>query len=354
LRLPSAALGLATALVTVCVLGTVLVAPRAYAAPPAARPAAVVALGDSFASGEGGGNYAAGTRGEKGDWCHRSPSAYVQRTGLPGKAINLACSGAKSSDIAFGGSGHYTEGSQAQRLIDVARANQVSAVLVQVGANDDPAFGSSVVGCVATFLTPGSPACSTTLKKNWAQRLAAMAPRVERALADVRTAMSRAGYNAQDYQLVLMSYPSPLTETMTRTHGIAGCPFRVEDARWGRTVAAPQLSDALRGVAQHAGARFLDLSRAAEGHEACTTAGPEWVRRLTIAPRSFVSGGLAAAGHLAQESFHPNALGYGRLATCVGQFVRAADREAACRVGTDGLLHLTPSAAPTAAPVTAG
>jgi lysophospholipase L1-like esterase len=328
-----------------CLLASV-VAPTADAAPPPGRPAAVVALGDSFASGDGGGNYVIGTRGERGDWCHRSPSAYVQRTGLPGKAINLACSGAKAADVGFGGPGHYTEGSQAQRLIDVARTNQVSTVLVQVGANDDPAFGSSVVGCVATFLTPGSPACSTALAKNWKQRLAAMAPRVQRALADVRTAMTRAGYRDQDYQLVLLSYPSPVTETMTRTHGIAGCPFRVEDARWGRTVAAPQLSVALRGVAQRSGARFLDLSRATEGHEACTTAGPEWVRRLTISPRSFVSGGIAAVGHLAQESFHPNALGYGRVATCVGQFVRGGEREAACRVGSDGLLHVV---APTAA-----
>jgi hypothetical protein len=159
--------------------------------------------------------------------------------------------------------------------------------------------------------------------------------------------MTRAGYRNQDYQLVLLSYPSPLTETMTRTHGIAGCPFRAEDARWGRTVAAPQLSATLRGVADRAGARFLDLSRATEGHEACTTAGPEWVRRLTIAPRTFVSGGLAAVGHLAQESFHPNALGYGQVATCVGQFVRAGDREAACRVGSDGVLHVVaPATAP--------
>jgi lysophospholipase L1-like esterase len=327
-----------------CLLGSV-VAPTAAAAPPAGKPAAIVALGDSFASGEGGGNYGTGTKGERGDWCHRSPSAYVQRTGLPGKAFNLACSGAKSADVGLGGTGHYTESSQAQRLITVARANQVSTVLVQVGANDDPAFGSSVVGCVATFLTPGSPACSTTLAKTWPQRLAAMEPRVQRALGDVRTAMTRAGYGEDDYQLVLLSYPSPLTETMTRTHGITGCPFRAEDARWGRAVAAPQLSESLRKVAQRAGARFLDLSRAAEGHEACTTAGPEWVRRLTIAPRTFVTGGLAAAGHLAQESFHPNALGYGRLATCVGQFVRSGEREAACLAGADGVLHVAPETA---------
>lgn len=347
-RLPGGPTLLLLTMALSCLLGSVT-APRADAAAPTGKPAAVVALGDSFAAGEGGGSYVVGTRGEHGDWCHRSPGAYVQHTGLAGTAIDLGCSGAKSADVAFGAPGHYTETSQAQRLSDVARTNQVSTVLVQVGANDDPAFASSVVGCVATFLTPGSPACSTSLAKNWSQRLAAMAPRVQRALTDVRTAMSRAGYSDQDYELVLLSYPSPLTETMTRTHGIAGCPFRAEDARWGRTVAAPQLSATLRGVAQRSGARFLDMSRAAEGHEACTTAGPEWVRRLTVSPQSFVSGGLAAAGHLAQESFHPNPLGYSRMGTCVGQFVRAGAREAACRVGSDGLLHASPITAATVA-----
>src|SRR6478752_2237917 len=71
------------------------------AAPPAAAApqAAVVALGDSAASGEGAGDYAPGTRGEGGDWCHRSPHAYIHATRLAPVAIGLACSGADTADI---------------------------------------------------------------------------------------------------------------------------------------------------------------------------------------------------------------------------------------------------------------
>ena len=73
----------------------------AAAAPAAAAPqAAVVALGDSAASGEGAGDYAPGTRGEGGDWCHRSPHAYIHATRLAPVAIDLACSGADTADIA--------------------------------------------------------------------------------------------------------------------------------------------------------------------------------------------------------------------------------------------------------------
>lgn len=310
----------------------------APSAPPG-KPAAIVALGDSSASGEGAGGYVAGTRGERGNWCHRSPNAYVQRTGLPGRAINLACSGARSTDVGFGAAGHYTERSQALRLTEVAKANRVTTVLVQLGANDEPAFGSTMVSCVAVFLSPGRPSCSSTLAKQWPGRLASMAPRLERALGDVRTAMRRAGYTDRDYQLVLLSYPSPVTETMTRTHGLTGCPYRAEDARWGRTEGVPQLNTALRKVADRAGARFLDLSRAAEGHEACGRAGAEWMRRLTVNPRAFVDGGVTAAGHLAQESFHLNAVGHRQIGGCIGPFVRGDDRQAACRVGSDGALH---------------
>ncbi len=310
-----------------------------YSAPPTGRPTAVVALGDSSAAGEGGGAYRSGTRGEGGNWCHRSANAAVERTGLASKVVNLACSGARSADVGFGAPGHYTEGSQAGRLAQVARTYRVTHVLVQLGANDEPAFGGTVVRCVAAFLNPASAGCSAALAREWPGKLAAMAPRVQRAVADVRTALRRAGYRDQDYQLIMLSYPSPVTETMTRTHGLTGCPFRPRDAGWGRTEAVPQLTATLRGVAERSGGRFLDLSRATEGHEACTATDVEWQRRLTVNPRVFVDAGPAAAGHLAQESFHPNAVGHGKLGGCIGRFARGADREAACRVGTDGSLN---------------
>ena len=59
---------------------------RCLAGAPAAAaeplPTAVVVLGDSEAAGDGAGGYEPGTRGERGNWCHRSTRAYVHRTGL--------------------------------------------------------------------------------------------------------------------------------------------------------------------------------------------------------------------------------------------------------------------------------
>lgn len=324
--------------VLLCGLVSVVFPARAGAIVATARPTAIVALGDSSASGEGAGDYEPGTRGERGDWCHRSSHAYIRRTGLASTSVNLACSGAASAQVGFGAAPRYSEGSQAQRLVAVARSHRVTTVVAQFGANDDPGFGGVVVRCVAAFLNRTLPGCSATLAGEWPGRLAGMAPKVERALRDVRTAMREAGYRDQDYTLVLASYPSPVTESMVAAHGL-GCPFRAEDARWGRTVAVPQLSAALAGAADQVGARFLDLSRAAEGHEACTDAGREWQRRLTVNPDVFVQGGPAGVGHLAQESFHLNAMGHGQLAGCLAEFVRAGVAKARCVPGSDGGLH---------------
>ncbi|HEU5473843.1 MAG TPA: GDSL-type esterase/lipase family protein [Actinophytocola sp.] len=321
----------------------------AVAGPPAAaaddtRQTAVVSLGDSAISGEGAGNYDAGTRGENGNWCHRSANALIHRTALAQRTINLACSGADSANVSLADTVHYTEGSQARRLIDVARTYRVTAVVVQVGANDEPEFADTILDCIEAWLNPFGSSCASRLRTEWPQRVAAMAPRVRAALADVRSAMSQAGYANGDYSLVLASYASPVTERMDEIlHGPQGCPFRLSDARFGRTQAVPQLSEALRGAAQQAGVRFLDFSRATEGREACSGGGSsasEWQNRITVDPFAWVYGGLDAIGiHMAQQSFHPNARGHNQLGRCVTEFVQSGASSATCLVGSDGNLH---------------
>jgi lysophospholipase L1-like esterase len=337
------------------VLGAALTVITALAAagPAAARePGAVVVLGDSAASGEGAGDYAPGTRGEGGNWCHRSAGAYAHRTGLPGPSVNLACSGARAADVAFGGAGRYGEGSQAQRLQELAAGEPVAVVVVQVGANDEPATFDTGVGCVRAFLDPRVPGCRETVGPQWPGRVAAMAPRVAAALADVRTALARTGNGGAT--VVLASYAAPVTERMVGVPAVEGCPYSRADAGWARTQAFPQLSDALAGVAATAGVRFLDLSRATEGREACSRplARDEWQRRVTVDPEALVHGGLDAIGvHLAQESFHPSAAGHAQLGRCLGEFLGDGAAAAACVVGDDGLLHARPAgaAAPSAA-----
>jgi hypothetical protein len=219
-RLPALPL---TALVVAltAVLAAALAAPALGAAPAAdPRPTAVVALGDSVAAGDGAGDYEPGTRGEGGNWCHRSRHAYVHRTGLAAESVNLACSGAESADVAFGAGGHHTEGSQAARLVEVAGRFRVTTVVVQLGANDDAALTATGIACIRAFLDPTVPPCRQTLAPLLDGRMAATATKVEAAVGDVRAAMRRAGYRDGGYELVLLSYASPVTERMV---GVQGC-----------------------------------------------------------------------------------------------------------------------------------
>ncbi len=334
------------------VAAAVLAALLAAATPAAAlaRPEAVVVLGDSAASGEGAGDYEPGTRGENGDWCHRSPHAYAAATGLAPVSVNLACSGAGAADVAFGAPGHDTEGSQARRLADVARGYRVTTVVLQIGANDDAALTGTGIACIRAFLDPLVPPCRTTLGPLVGPRMAATAVKVERAVGDVRAAMRQAGYTERAYALVLASYAAPITDRSIPLQSGQGCPYSRADAGWGRTVLFPAMSEALRGVALRTGARFLDLDRATEGFEACShpSPGQDWQRRVTVDPQALVHGGLDAIGyHLAQESFHPTAAAHAEIGRCVGDFVRSGAPGAACVAGPDAHVHLAVTAAAT-------
>lgn len=312
-------------------------------AQPDLRPAAVVSLGDSTLAGEGAGDYLPGTRGENGNFCHRSANAMVQRIVLPWitQRINLACSGAGSANIGFDAPRDAAETSQATRLGELARRYRVSAVVMAVGANDGPSFADVVLRCAQAWVKKGALPCSVGLAAQWQQRVEAMVPSVATAVADVRTAMRGAGYPDNGYDLVLQSYPAPLTERLApELQDLSGCPFRTEDLRWLRTVAVPQVSAALHDVAERAGVRFIDLTHAAEGHEACTSSadpGKEWITRLSLdfARLREDDTGLRAV----QESFHANAAGHDHIAGCLSEFLRTPVRAASCREGTDGRLH---------------
>jgi lysophospholipase L1-like esterase len=305
-------------------------------------PRTLVSLGDSTISGEGAGAYARGTDGLRGNWCHRSARAEINDVSLPGlrKRINLACSGAAAEQVGFGRAAQYTEGSQAARLARIARRNNVVAVLVGVGANNQPQFGRTVNACFQQWLSRG-PGCTTGLDGAWRARVAAMVPKVVRALGDVRTAMRSAGYRDREYQIVLQSYAAPLGPGVpANLQGLAGCPFQDRDLRWFASTGVSALSSGLRSAASQAGVRFLDLSRAGLGHEACVGgANPskEWFTRLSVRWNDL--GNEARAPHALQESFHPNARGYAQFGRCLQRFLARDDRAAACLPGSDGSLN---------------
>jgi lysophospholipase L1-like esterase len=308
-------------------------------APPENAPHAIVALGDSTMSGEGAGNYTPDTDGPRNDWCHRSPQAMVQHIKLAGvtKIFNFACSGANSQAIRLDGQ-HPVEPSQAAQLGAIASQYRIDAVVVAVGANDDPEFGSLLTSCVDAIFTSAKPGCGKQVDPQWQNRVNAMVPKVVAALRDIRRVMIEHGYPDSAYNLVLQSYAAPVAPDILRSlQNVGGCPLRTDDLRWVQDRAVPVLNDGLLKAAQQGGARFLDLSRAGDGHEACT-GGQEWFTRLTVNWTDFQDS--ARYAHALQQSFHPNTAGYTAFARCMSQFLTLTERVAACVTDGHGSVQL--------------
>ena len=307
--------------------------------PPEDAPHTIVALGDSTMSGEGAGNYNPDTDGPHDNWCHRSPQAMVQHITLAGvtKILNFACSGADSQAIRLDGR-HPGEPSQAAQLGAIASKYRIDAVVVAIGANDNPQFGPLLTNCVDAIFATAKPGCGKQVDSQWQNRVNAMVPKVVAALRDIRRVMIEHGYPDSAYNLVLQSYAAPVAPDILRSlQNISGCPLRTDDLRWVQDRAVPVLNAGIRRAAEQGGARFLDLSRAGVGHEACT-GGQEWFTRLTVNWQDFQD--QARYAHALQQSFHPNAAGYTAFARCMSQFLTLTEHQGACVPDGHGSVQL--------------
>lgn len=116
-----------------------------------------VAMGDSFSSGEGNPSFAIGTDSPGVNMCHRSHWAYPHllahdpTLGL-GPVDFVACSGATTSDVLYGGSGtgNWNEGPQIDAL-----SEDTEIVTITVGGND-VGFRGYVETCVFWICGPGT------------------------------------------------------------------------------------------------------------------------------------------------------------------------------------------------------
>ena len=310
-----------------------------------AKPTAVVAMGDSAASGEASGDYEPGTD-QPGNFCHRSRNALIHMTSIPGvdATLNLACSGARSANLYVGGPGQNGEPAQSVKLSQAAATYDIKLIFVEVGTNDDPQFAAVATDCVRRFILRLAR-CSTGQAATWPSRLAAMQPKVAQAIDAVRTVMSSTD-PAASYQLVLASYWSPTTDPPPRVSTyfgklFAGCPLYNTDMDWAHDTAVPQLSAALGQVAAGRAVRFLDLSRSTEGREVCAqgiTRSEEWISGLSYDPSSAGWFSFDAV----RQSFHANARGHAQLGRCLTEFYAQTGGSARCLRGSDGNLHAVP------------
>jgi len=347
-------------------------------APATARPTAIVSMGDSFISGEGGrwlgnGSEPFGTRSgtdraaydcgalgceydparvyrsSEANACHRSDVAPIVSAPVEvDEKVNLACSGAKARDLwpgDEGGTAHFEEPPEGDQLAVVAKRDDVRMVVVTVGAND-VGFGGLVAECAVDWARSpeGEEAtCHRDAEAHIRAALPAATRGITAALHGVRRTLRAAGYARSDYRLVAMGYASPFPEGRwfrypedgwdRLTEG--GCPVWDADADWAADRATVDLAGALRSAAAATGAEYLDLAGAFAGHQLCDrraervgSEGPspltaEWFRRL-----SFTQGST-------RESLHPNAYGQKLMGQCLGLLFDRPRGDYAC-IDTSG------------------
>ncbi|MFJ1704918.1 GDSL-type esterase/lipase family protein [Kitasatospora sp. NPDC088346] len=348
----------------------------AVALPAHADTKSAVAMGDSFVSGEGGrckGNsdtftgsragtdraYSSGTYdaarvygASYAGGCDRSDSAEVTSAFGTAKAVNLACSGAKTTNVFradHGGRAFKGEKPQADQLAAVAAKRTVGLVVLSVGGND-LGFSDIIAGCVKSYETWSS--CRDDQQEAVDSRIDAAMENVGKSIDEIRAVMDRAGYRRSAYRIVLQSYPSPIPRAAENRYPASGwrrtndggCPVGDGDANWARDSLVPQMSGRLADVAADRGVQFLDLQDLLQGHEVCSSgaslatsshgpseSGSEWARFLTT--------GLSQGTR--QESMHPNYYGQLALGRCLSLInARPAGRNYTC--------HNTPGRTPPA------
>lgn len=330
-------------------------------------PTALVTLGDSFMSGEGGrwqGNSnnplasRDGTDRAYTGWltydphvvygasydngCNRSDSAEAHSSGIMQVQVNLACSGATTANVRRAddqGVPFKGEAPQADQLLAVAQRYDVKVIALSIGGND-LGFSDIIKACIQTY-TLGGPPCNPQQQATVQQELPAVQADVESSIDDIEKTMAEAGHQPGDYRIILQSAPSPIPRgpenrypegTWDRWH-TGGCPFWDVDSTWARDTLVSEISTMLRGAAADTGADFLDLSNALQGREVCSTATTlvdgsappseltnEWARFL-------VTGAVQGQS---QESFHPNYYGQRALGRCLALMAAGPTKSAQC------------------------
>jgi hypothetical protein len=349
-----------------------LVAPAGAEA--GSRPSAIISLGDSFISGEGGrwlgnGSEPFGTRSgtdraafacdgwdceydpgrvygsSEGNDCHRSDVAPIRSAPVAvEEELNVACSGTRLADVwpaAMGGRWHFGEPPQTDQLAAVARRDDVRMVVLTVGAND-VGFGELVAGCALDWARSSEDdpvLCRRDAQAGVDVALPAMERGLAKALHGVRATMAAAGYRRSGYRLVTMGYASPFPggrwirypEDGWSRLNQGGCPVWDADADWSVGAGIGSIVATMRAAAAAVGSEFLDLRQALDGHQLCDRrsrrVGPEgpspesaeWVRRL-----AFVQGS-------SRESLHPNAYGQRAIGTCIGLLYASRPGDYACQ-----------------------
>jgi hypothetical protein len=386
------------AVVAVLAVAGVVGVPAAHADGPGVGTPNVVAVGDSYISGEAGrwaGNASSESyvdalgstayydnstnSGETIGGCHRSKSnESVIGGGVVGK--DLACSGAKTATSAYAsgsdfkpGLDFYDDGAghigQAKALQSYAAGHNVKLVAISIGGNDYN-FAGIVQQCVQDFLLSPSwwpDYCkddSIVTSQMNSTNIANKTTAIKNAIVRISTAMANAGYSTSQYKLLVQTYPSPIpngsgfrySQSGYTRQNTGGCGFWNADADYANGTLLPTIDNSVLNAAAATGlpnVATMELRSAFNGRRLCentvsrvdssgyskwNVAGAldhiEWFQGIRTVTTAF-------SDYYIQESLHPDYLAQLALRNCVRQaYNGGTPHGGTCRLsatGTNGL-----------------
>ncbi|GAB3663544.1 SGNH/GDSL hydrolase family protein [Streptomyces sparsus] len=211
-------------------------------AAPQAAPVSYVALGDSYSSGAGAGDYQSGN-------CRRSNRAYPQlwsNAHSPSSFHFTACSGARTTDVING---------------QLGPANAATTLIsVSVGGND-AGFADVMTTCVLQ----GESACLNRVAQARNYIDGTLPGRLDAVYDAIRA-------KAPNAQVVVLGYPR-MYKLGTSCLGIS------ERSRAALNAASDDLNEVTAKRAADHGYRFGDVRTTFAGHELCS--GAAWLHGVT-------------------------------------------------------------------------
>jgi lysophospholipase L1-like esterase len=263
----------------------------------------LVALGDSFSSGQGAPPYEKGTTGH-GNTCFRSdkswPLLLARRLHLEGQSV--ACNGARVAEVVASDDRRRERERRVSQLSRIPSG--VRMVTITIGGND-VGFKKVLTHCV----TDRHP-CDERYRKGTQDELEDRIHQLEGELPAVYDAIERKAPNAR---VIVVGYPRIFPRTIPR-HPVENC------AVWGRitqreagylNARTRSLNAAIGRAAAVADVDYVNVTGQFEGHE------------LRCQGESFVHRPQFRAGipPYQPDAFHPNLAGYQRLAGVVADYL---------------------------------
>ncbi|MEO9138697.1 MAG: SGNH/GDSL hydrolase family protein [Jatrophihabitans sp.] len=233
----------------------------ALASPAAAAAVNYVALGDSYSSGVGAGNYIASSGA-----CDRSTNAYSQlwaNTHSPSSYRSVACSGATTADV---------ENNQLSAL-----SSSTTLVSITIGGNDE-----NFAGIMKDCNLGSDSTCVSEINAAEADARASLSTKLVTLFGHITS-------RAPSARLVVLNYP--------HFYDLAKSCFGLSKTKRAKiNEATDVLASVLSSAASRAGAKFADVRPAFSGHEICDS--NRWLHSV-----NFLDFGI---------SYHPTADGHSK------------------------------------------